>query len=160
GGNVAFNRPPRPMRAEEDAAVALPKPPRESTAKQPFSWISMLAPLAMAAVMVGIGGLTFALFALLSPVMLLGNWIEGRRRGQQTSRQETTRFAPELEAFRSQLDQHRAQAAIRTREELPDPSEVMRRAMAPSVRLWERRLADPDFLRLSAGLGTIPWQPP
>src|SRR5262249_2710911 len=98
GGNVAFNRPPRPMRAEEDAAVALPKPPRESTAKQPFSWISMLAPLAMAAVMVGIGGLTFALFALLSSVMLLGNWIEGRRRGQQTSRQETTRFATELEA--------------------------------------------------------------
>ena len=160
GGNIAFNRPPRPMPAVDTSAVALPKPPRESPAKQPFSWISMLAPLVMAAVMVKIYGPTFALFALLSPIMLVGNWVEGRRRGQQTSRQEAARFATDLETFRSQLEQQRTRETARTRQELPDPSEVVRRAMAPSMRLWERRVADPDFLRLSAGLGTIEWQPP
>lgn len=115
GGNIAFNRPPRPMPAADSSAVALPKPPRESPVKQPFSWISMLAPLAMAAVMVGFGGAAYALFALLSPVMLVGNWVEGRRRGQQTSRQEATRFATDLETFRSQLEQQRARETARTR---------------------------------------------
>lgn len=161
GGNIAFNRPPRPMPVADTAAVALPKPPRETPARQPFSWISMLAPLAMAGVLVAIGGsLMFGLFALLSPVMLVGNWVEGRRHGRRTSRQETTRFAADVETFRSQLHQQRDRASAVTRDELPDPSEVLRRATAPSVRLWERRVADPDFLRLSAGLGTIDWQPP
>ena len=161
GGNLAFNRPPRRMPAVDSSAVVLPKPPRESPGRQPFSWISMLAPLAIAAVMVKVGGSAiFALFALLSPIMLVGNWVEGRRRGQRMSRQETARFAADLQAFRAQLEQERVRATAREREGLPDPSEVLRRAAAPSVRLWERRLADPDFLRLSAGLGVIGWQPP
>ncbi|MGH3812245.1 MAG: FtsK/SpoIIIE domain-containing protein [Pseudonocardiaceae bacterium] len=161
GGNIAFNRPPRPMPTADTSAVALPKPTRESASRQPFSWISMLAPLALAAVMVKVGGSAmYALFALLSPIMLVGNWVEGRRRGKQTSRQESARFAADLEAFCSQLEQRRIQATVRTREELPDPSEVLRRATAPSVRLWERRLDDPDVLRLSAGLGAIGWQAP
>jgi len=161
GGNIAFNRPPRPMPAADTSSAAVPKPPREETARQPFSWISMLAPLAMAAVMVQIfGNFMFALFALLSPVMLVGNWVEGRRHGRQTSRKEAARFAVDLEAFRSQLEQERVRETVRTRAGLPEPSEVLRRATAPSVRLWERRLDDPDFLHLSAGLGTIGWQPP
>jgi S-DNA-T family DNA segregation ATPase FtsK/SpoIIIE len=161
GGNIAFNRPPRAMPAADSATVELPKPPREAPSKQPFSWISMLAPLALAAVMVKIGGsASYALFALLSPIMLVGNYVESRRRGKQTSRQEIARFADDLNAFRSQLEQARTRATARTRQELPDPSEVIRRASTPSVRLWERRAADPDFLRLSAGLGTISWEPP
>jgi len=161
GGNIAFNRPPRPMPAADTSAAALPKPPQESTARQPFSWISMLAPLVLAAVMVQVGGSPmFALFALLSPVMLVGNFVEGRRHGRQTSRKEVARFAADLEAFRLHLEQERARVTVRMREELPDTSEVLRRATAPSVRVWERRPADPDFLHLSAGLGTVDWQPP
>lgn len=160
-GNMAFNRPPRRMPAEDTSTVELPKPPRESSAKQPFSWISMLAPLAMAGVMVQLlGNPVFALFALLSPIMLVGNWVESRRRGKQSSRQEAARFADDVQALRSQLERKRAEATAKAREVLPDPSETLRRATAPSVRLWERRLADPDFLHLSAGLGTIGWQPP
>ncbi|MGH8908566.1 MAG: FtsK/SpoIIIE domain-containing protein, partial [Egibacteraceae bacterium] len=161
GGNVPFNRPPRPMPPADASAIALPRPPHEAPARQPFSWISMLAPLAMGAVMIKIGGsLLFGLFALLSPVMLVGNWVESRRSGQRTSRQEAARFAADLETFRGQLAQGRAEATARAREAFPDPSEIRRRATAPSVRLWERRLTDPDALRLSAGLGTIAWQPP
>jgi DNA segregation ATPase FtsK/SpoIIIE, S-DNA-T family len=160
GGNIAFNRPPRTVPAAESSAVKLPKPPREAPSKQPLSWISMLVPFALAAVMVKIfGSITYALFALMSPVMLLGNYVESRRRGKQTSRQETARFSDDLKAFRSELEQARARATARARQELPDPSEVLRRASRPSVRLWERRPADSDFLRLSAGLGTISWEP-
>ena len=121
----------------------------------------MLAPLALAAVMVKIGGsASYALFALLSPIMLVGNYVESRRRGKQTSRHDVARFADDLKALRSHLEAARAGATAATRQELPDPSEVLRRASTPSVRLWERRPTDPDFLHLTGGLGTIGWEPP
>jgi len=162
GSSVPFNRPPRPMPPPGAAAITLPKPPIQAPSRPPFSLIAMLAPLAMAAVLVALSpeNWQFALFALLSPVMLVGNWVEGRRHGQKTSGLQAARFAADLEAFKEQLEHERAAATVRARDELPDPAEVVRRATAPSVRLWERRLADPDALRLSAGLGAIPWEPP
>jgi S-DNA-T family DNA segregation ATPase FtsK/SpoIIIE len=161
GGNIAFNRPPRLMPAADNSVVALPKPPREALANQSFFWIAMLAPVVLAGVLVIVtGSALFLLFALLSPIMLAGNWFESRYHGQRTSRQEAARFAADLETFKSQLKRERDRATAQARAESPDLSEVLHRAKAPSVRLWERRFGDPDFLRLSAGLGTIGWQPP
>ncbi len=161
GGNIAFNRPPRPIPAADTRPVPLPAPPREESARQPFSWIALLVPLVFAAVLVIVtGNALFALFALLSPLMLIGNFYESRHRGRRTSRQEQARFAADLETFGSQLRLKRANACVLAREKLPDPAEVLHRARTPSVRLWERRPSDPDFLRLSAGLGTVGWQPP
>ena len=160
GGHVPFNRPPRAAPPPEPSAMALPKPPREDPAKQPFSWISLLVPLVLGGVMAAVLSPLYALFMLLSPVMLVGNWVESRRRGKQVSRQEAARWAQDLATFRSQLEQRRAKATARARAELPDPSEALRRASAPSVRLWERRPGDRDFLQLYAGLGTVSWQPP
>ncbi|MGH8884619.1 MAG: FtsK/SpoIIIE domain-containing protein [Egibacteraceae bacterium] len=160
GGNVPFNRPPRAAPPPEPPAMKLPKPPREEPAKQPFSWISLLVPIAVGAVMAAVLSPIYALFMLLSPVMMIGNWVESRRRGKQVSRQEAARFAGDLAAFRNELERLRAKATVRTRAQLPDPSEVLRRASAPSVRLWERRPSDRDFLHLYTGLGTVSWQPP
>ncbi|MGH3807525.1 MAG: FtsK/SpoIIIE domain-containing protein, partial [Pseudonocardiaceae bacterium] len=160
GGHVPFNRPPRAAPPPEFSAMALPKPPREEPAKQPFSWISLLVPVAIGAVMVPLFGPLSALFMLLSPVMLIGNWVESRRQGKRISRQEKARFVHDLAVFRGRLEQRRAEVIVRARVQLPDPSEVVRRASAPSVRLWERRPGDQDFLRLYAGLGRVSWQPP
>jgi len=160
GGNTSFNRPPRPMPPAISDPVPLPRPPREAPTRQPFSWIAMLAPLGLAGVLVLVSGsYLFAMFALLSPVMLVGNWAESRRQGKRTSRQEAARFAGDLDTFRTQLAARRAEVCRATRAELPESSEVLRRATAPSVRMWERRPADPDFLHLSAGTGSIDWRP-
>ncbi|MGH3935484.1 MAG: FtsK/SpoIIIE domain-containing protein [Pseudonocardiaceae bacterium] len=160
GGNMPFNRPPRTAPPPEPSAMALPKPPREEPAKQPFSWISLLVPLALGGVLAALLSPIYALFMLLSPVMLIGNWVESRRRGKQVSRQEAARFAHDLAEFRNELEQRRAKAITRARAQLPDPSETLRRGSAPSVRLWERRPGGHDFLQLYAGLGTVSWQPP
>ena len=48
---------------------------------------------------------------------------------------------------------------MRREEQLTDPAEVFRRAGLPSVKLWQRRPADDDFLRLRAGIGRTPWSP-
>jgi S-DNA-T family DNA segregation ATPase FtsK/SpoIIIE len=159
GGSIAFNRPPRSALAPEPPPLQLPTPPREAPAKQPFSWISMLIPVALGAVMALVFDPTYALFMLLSPVMMIGNWVEGRRHGKKVSRAESARFNHELDAFRNELTQRQATVTARTRALRPDPSEVLRRASGPSVLLWERRRGDGDFLQLSAGIGSVPWQP-
>lgn len=161
GGRVPFNRPPRAAPPPELSAIVLPKPPREEPTTQPFSWISLFVPVVIGAVMaLLLSSALYALFMLLSSVMLIGNWVESRRHGKRISRQEAARFAHDLAVFRDRLEQRRAEALVRARLQLPDTSEVVRRAGAPSVRLWERRPGDQDFLRLYAGLGRVSWQPP
>ncbi len=159
GGSIAFNRPPRSAPAPEPPPMQLPTPPREASAKQPFSWISMLIPVALGAVLALVFGPLYALFMLLSPAMMIGSWVEGRRHGKKVSRAESARFNHELDAFRNELTQRQATATVRARALRPDPSEVLRRASGPSVLLWERRRGDGDFLQLSAGIGRMPWQP-
>ncbi len=43
---------------------------------------------------------------------------------------------------------------------LTDLGEVLRRATQPSTRLWERRPAHEDAMRLRLGSGTVAWDPP
>jgi S-DNA-T family DNA segregation ATPase FtsK/SpoIIIE len=158
-GSVAFNRPPRSAPTPEPPPLKLPAPPREDSSKQPFSWISLLIPVALGSVMALALGPVYALFMLLSPAMMIGNWVEGRRTGKKVSQAESARFAQGLDAFRDELTQRQAMATARARVSRPDPSEVLRRASGPSVLLWERRRGDADFLQLSAGIGSVPWQP-
>jgi S-DNA-T family DNA segregation ATPase FtsK/SpoIIIE len=139
--------------------MELPTPPREAPAKQPFSWISLWIPVVLGSVMALVLGPTYALFMLLSPVMMIGNWVEGRRHGKKVSQTESARFDQGLDAFRHELTQRQATAIARARVLRPDPSEVLRRASRPSVLLWERRRGDGDFLQLNAGIGSVPWQP-
>ena len=158
-GSVAFNRPPRSAPTPEPPPLKLPTPPREESLKQPFSWISLLIPVVLGSVMALALGPVYALFMLLSPAMMIGNWVEGRRTGKKVSQAESARFAQGLGAFRDELTQRQAMATARARASRPDPSEVLRRASGPSVLLWERRRGDSDFLQLSAGIGSVSWQP-
>ena len=160
-GTVGFNRPPRP--APPPPAPPLRVPPVEATrgAATPFSLVSFVAPLGLAAVMVWVlGDIRFALFALLSPVVVLGNWVEGRRRNRKTAKRARKTQATAVQQFLVDLADACVAETARRRTILVDPAEALRRAEAPSVRLWERRPRHDDFLRLVAGTGELGWEPP
>ena len=160
-GTVTFNRPPRPAAPAEPGPLRCPAAEPARGPAPPFSLVSFVAPLALAGVMVGVlGDARFALFALLSPVMVLGNWLEGRRRNRKQARRARKSLGEALEQFLAELDATRAAEGARRRATLVDPAEALRRAEAPSVRLWERRPAHDDFLRLVAGTGNLRWAPP
>ena len=77
---VEFNRPPRVTRPYGGIKVELPAPP-ERPRKQRLPAISAAIP-----VVLGIGmyfwlGPLGAVFMLLSPVLLIGSWIEAKRNG-------------------------------------------------------------------------------
>jgi S-DNA-T family DNA segregation ATPase FtsK/SpoIIIE len=160
-GTIAFNRPPPPAPPPGPAAVEAPRGPEAARSRVSLNVVSILAPLALGAVLVVVfDSIIFAAFALLSPVVALGNWSQSRRSAKRSTRKEAQRYQGELEEFRRLLTAAGEQQATRAEAAAPDLAEVVRRATLPSVRLWERRPGHADFLVLRAGSGDVAWSPP
>jgi DNA segregation ATPase FtsK/SpoIIIE, S-DNA-T family len=160
-GTIPFNRPPRPAPPPPPDGAPLPAAPKTAGGKVPLSLIGIVTPLIFAGVMFAIiKQPTMLLFAGLSPVMGIANAIDSKRRGKRTERGERERFATELAAFEEALAGVADTERTRREAAYPDPAEVMRRVALPSVTLWERRPGHHDFLRLRAGVGDVPWEPP
>ena len=161
GGLVPFNRPPRPALPEELPLLEAPEPPRAAAGNRAFSIVAILAPLMMGGVLILVyRNPRFALFMLLSPVLVIGNYFSSRRRATKERKTRSREFRAALVAFDQAL-RAAAVAEVADREErLPDIAETLRRATAPSTSLWQRRPDHGDFLRLRAGTGHVPWAPP
>ncbi|HWF73831.1 MAG TPA: FtsK/SpoIIIE domain-containing protein [Solirubrobacteraceae bacterium] len=160
GGLVAFNRPPRSRRVAPAEALSPPEEPREQS-PQRFSMVAAFAPLLLGAVMVvALHNILFALFMLLSPVMVIGGWWESRRQAGTATRGARRAHGEQLERFTTEVTERSADVITHLRASLPDPAEIVRRATDPSPRLWERRPEHDDFLHLAAGLGDRRIRPP
>jgi S-DNA-T family DNA segregation ATPase FtsK/SpoIIIE len=160
GGLVPFNRPPRARKRGPADALSPPEQVREQT-PQKFSLVSAFAPLLLGGVMVILlHNILFALFMLLSPVMVIGSWWESRRQTGSATRSARRAHAEQLTRFTTEVTGRSAEVLTHLRQSLPDPAEIMRRATDPSPRLWERRPEHDDFLHLSAGLGDRIIRPP
>ncbi|QXC61417.1 FHA domain-containing protein [Aquihabitans sp. G128] len=158
GGVVPFNRPPRPAVPEARPLRAAPDAPGEGGRRTPFNVAMVVAPLVMGGVMIAITGEPrFALFIMLSPVMAVGSWWSQRRQAKKDSKTTTREHRAAIEALDRDLRDDAEAERRRRAAALPDPAEVVRRALLPSVKLWERRPAHADVLLLRAGLGAVPW---
>lgn len=159
-GTAPFNRPPRPVLPRTDDPVEAPARKVVSPATR-FSLITVLAPLALAVVMiVMMGNLRYALVSAMSPVLALGNWVEQRRRRRVESREADASFEKDLEAFRRTVSEAAEAELAARRVQTPAVDLVVRRAQVPTTTVWQRRHDDPDALLLSAGVGDSPWAPP
>jgi S-DNA-T family DNA segregation ATPase FtsK/SpoIIIE len=160
-GTAAFNRPPRAITQTSLPTLRTPAAPKEARASTGFSVASMVAPIAFGlGTAVMSGKPIMAVFALLSPVMLVTNKMEEKRRVGQERTRGDKEFFEALLAFRRALLSGRQTELARRRAVFPDPAEVLRRAVTPSVRLWERRPGHEDFLQASVGTATQAWTPP
>ena len=154
-----FNRPPRPGRSKPPEPI---EPPTALTVRPAakFNMIAVAVPLIMAAVLVVVlGDLRFALFALLSPIMAVGMYFEQKRRYRRDVRDEEARYAQALDDLQAQIAEAARAEAARLHQTTPDPSVVLRRPLIPSTQLWHRRTPQPDRLALLAGIGDVPWEP-
>lgn len=154
-----FNRPPRPGRQEE-AEPILPPSPKEVPPASKFNFITALAPLVLAGVMIVVmGDARFALFAALSPIMAIGMWFEQKHRRARNLAAEQDRFDRAVADFRADIAEAATRESLRRSEIIPDPALVLRRPALPSTLLWQRRSDADDFLALHAGVGDAPWRP-
>jgi S-DNA-T family DNA segregation ATPase FtsK/SpoIIIE len=158
-GTLPFNRPPRAPAALGPGPVEIPSEPR-SPDKPHFSIAATVGPLVLAGVMIlATKNITYALFALLSPLIAIGQYFESRRRSTKGGSRSRREYGDAIEELEQEIAQRAMDERTRQRGLLPDASEVLRRAALPSVRLWERRPNQDDFLQLCAGLADVPWQP-
>jgi DNA segregation ATPase FtsK/SpoIIIE, S-DNA-T family len=159
-GTIPFNRPPRSRSHALQEPLSVPIEPGESSRPR-LSIASAVGPLVLGAVMVIVlHSIIYALFMLLSPVLVIGSWLEQRRQTSRSSRGDRRDYTQKLAAFRQQVGQRQLDELARQREAHPDLAEIVRRACGPDPRLWERRPEHDDFLALSAGLGEVPFRPP
>lgn len=159
-GTIPFNRPPRARAPEPGGPLSAPE--RAPDPERPrLSVVSAVGPLVLGLVLViALHNILFALFMLLSPILVVGSWLENRRFARRTAQGHTREQIQQLARFHELVAERHAAELARLRAALPDPAEVMRRATAPDPRLWERRPAHEDFLWLMGGLGRVPFRPP
>jgi S-DNA-T family DNA segregation ATPase FtsK/SpoIIIE len=158
-GTIPFNRPPRARTAGDSRPIDVPASPGEAQ-KARFSVASAVGPLLMGGVMVVLlHNIIYALFMLLSPVLVLGNYLEQRRQNKRSTRGDEREFKESLAHFRVEVSGRRTNERDRLRAAFPDLAEIVHRATAPDPRLWERRADHDDFLHLSAGYGEAPFRP-
>jgi len=158
-GHGVFNRPPRVLAKEAREPLDLPSPPPQPAKAMRFAWAALVVPVVLGAAMAVLIHPRMAMFAVFSPVMLLANWLEDRRRLRKerktngaASELALARFAAAVATlYRRDIDR-RSRLALR-------PAQLVERAVAAHVSLWERRLNHADFMQIPVGTGCVPWRP-
>lgn len=154
-----FNRPPRP--ALPDLAQEILTPHRQSvTENSRFNLAMVAAPILMALALVAImGNFKFALFALLTPLVMIGTWFEGKHRYKKELAAEEERFSTAVKKFTQDLEEAAQAERTRRQELIPDNATILRRSALPTTQLWQRRHDSADFLLTRLGVGNKDWKP-
>ena len=159
-GRIAFNRPPRtPLPRQPDPLAAPCGEPTRSPRRAVFGWAALASPLLVGLLMAVLYSPYMALFALLSPLMMGASWVDGRRRDRSEHRRSLRKAQASLDDFQAAAQAAHAAEIIRLRELHPHLAEAVRRVRLPSVRLWERRPTDEDFMSLVIAHGPRTFDP-
>ncbi len=155
GGDLGFTRSPRVSAqwvGEDLPAPALPR----AGEKPRLPWIALAAPVVAG---VALFALTrnplMLLFIALSPVMMLGSWIDQRVRHRRQRRDESERFRAGLDALRTDLMQRRESERSGRLAEAPAVAEVAQAIRSRDPLLWTRLPEHASFLALRLGAGTL-----
>lgn len=154
-GVVRLHRRPRFVSAAPLVTIEVPTEP-EAPERSRIPLLASLAPLVISAVLaVVLRSPAMLLFALMSPVLLLGQWWGDRRHGRSSHRRR-------LADHRSAVAEahHRLAVAIDDeergrRDQQPDLAEVAAVVELRDGRIWERSDGDPDDLVVRLGTANL-----
>jgi S-DNA-T family DNA segregation ATPase FtsK/SpoIIIE len=155
--HVLVHRPPRPAPPNAPGPpVAAPRREAPPEATTELNVAAVVIPLLLAAALVGVmRDARFALFAVLGPALAVANWRSGRRRQRRRGAAAAARWAEALARFRAELDASAAAARANLEHELPSLAELVRTAMTPESRMWERRSGAAGWLQVNVGQGPV-----
>lgn len=155
-GGLAYNRPPRLLPSDRPRRIEVPAEP-ERGERARLQMLAALAPLALGIVMAKVmHQWTYALFMLLSPVMVVTQWVSDRRHGRLSHKKAMKAFRERWAELDGRIAADRGAEEAELRDAAPDPAQVLLTATGPRRRLWERRADDPDLLHLRVGLADQP----
>ncbi|WP_433252040.1 FtsK/SpoIIIE domain-containing protein [Streptosporangium sp. CA-135522] len=155
-GGLAYNRPPRLRAPGGERRFEVPAEPRRAETMR-LQLLTAFLPAGLGLAMAwALKTWYFLLFALMTPLIMIGQWWSDRRHGRKQYRQQVKQYRERLKVFEAAVEEARAADEAERRAAAPDPAEVLLTATGPRRRLWERRDHDPDALRLRVGLADLP----
>ena len=154
-GPIMFNRSPKVEKRYRGKEFASPTPPAEPN-EPPFPLLAMIAPFLL-------GGAMFyftkqpssLLFVLMSPIMMIGNFVTTKRREKGRLRKAIDRFDTHLSALKEQLVGERQKEQTLRTDESPSTQEAFEQAVRRGPLLWTRRPEHWSFLNVRLGVGTM-----
>ncbi|MBY8888583.1 cell division protein FtsK [Streptomyces sp. PTM05] len=156
GTGLDYNRPPRITPPPRPTKFNLPSRPKQSEAR-PLPWVMAGIPLVGSVAMATMMHQPSYLFmAVLSPLTMVGNYVNDRKQGKKSFRQTLADYEKQKDSIERQARKAAAAETGARRDGAPDPAEVQVTATGPGQRLWERRRADFDYGHLRVGTGTLP----
>ena len=155
-GATPFNRTPY-FRPGDPPAEFTPIELPSAQRAQRFRYLAVVSPL-----FAGIGmalfldSPRFLLFAVLSPIMAIGNYIDQRYLSGKEHRESLERFDSDLKKRTAEIEVGLAQGRSQRFAQAPDIDELAFRAESQSELLWLRDRKASDFLELRLGIGEQP----
>lgn len=155
-GSTSFNRPPRIVAPYHAPRLELEIAPPEASRVRLQVGAAVLPLVLGGAFAVILKAPALLLSMLLSPATLLWSYVSEHRSGRRLFRQNEARYAKRLEVLAEELEQARTHESVARRAAAPDAAELTARALEMRPELWERRLANADFLSLRVGVADLP----
>ncbi|OII15414.1 hypothetical protein BIU97_14695 [Curtobacterium sp. MCBA15_009] len=154
--HTEFSRSPRVDPAHRGKDFTLPEIPVPGE-KPRLPVIAILAPIILGGVLFLVTKQPYTLiFIALSPIIMIGTWIDQRVQNRRRKRDERQRFEESLEDTGARLAAARAQEVEARVAESPAPSVVTAAMRDRSELLWTRKPEHTTFLEVRFGAGEQP----
>ncbi|MFB7884398.1 FtsK/SpoIIIE domain-containing protein [Microbacterium sp. NPDC056057] len=156
GGSLLFNRSPRVEPRYVGEELPEPRMPKDPVSRL-FPWPMLVAPIILGLALFAMQGNPRALLVVvLSPLMLLGNFISQRTQVGQRARKETEIFERTFEELEESLYRERPREREIRNAEVPPVAVVFDEAMRLGPMLWTRRPEHWNFLSVRLGTAEAP----
>lgn len=151
-----FMRPPRlrPHFVEEKhPSPEIPRPPTP----QRFPVIALLTPLFLGAGLYAITRNPASLiFVAMTPIMMLGSWLESRWSLNKQLRVDDEEFSRQLAALTSLIQERQVEERATRQAENPSGAATAKAIRYRDSLLWTRDPSHPEFLQFRLGMATMP----
>ncbi|MGO2141754.1 MAG: FtsK/SpoIIIE domain-containing protein [Leucobacter sp.] len=136
--------------------IELPAPPEPAEPTR-FPLVAMVAPLLMGTVLyLTTKSVLSLIFIGLSPIIMIGSWLDSRLSRRKTRRTKKAQFEAGLDLATKDLDENLSVEQHARAQETPATTELAKLPELRSLRLWSRRPEHRAFLELRLGEATLP----
>lgn len=153
---LEFTRSPRVVTRFEDHEFSAPAPPQRPE-PVPLPVISLVAPLIMGLVLFAVSRSLLAIvFIALSPLLMIGMYLDNRRQANNKYRKDVERFGNALQGLAKTItDTQQVERAVRL-SEAPSLKQVVETVHRLGPLLWTHRPESSAFLTVRLGLADLP----
>lgn len=153
---LRHQRSPRVDPVYAPTPLELPSPPTPAEPSR-FPLVAMVAPLAMGAALFAVtqSALSIA-FVALSPLIMIGSWLDGRVGQRRRLKKQRREFTATLASVRDEVTRrHDDERPARQRESVP-LADLLAAARDRTPVLWTRRSEHRSYLEIRPGSGELP----